>query len=135
MLSFFWRPFFDGVLGGCCPKKDLNRFKLLPPFGILVTMKTITKADVPRIRAIIAQKFPVERSVSKKWSEVNAAMGSVSASETVRGLKIVLALVETAEKILVAEVASRGQEGTLRAMDRLDEIKKEAGELLEMLEN
>lgn len=97
-------------------------------------MKTITKADVPRIRAIIAQKFPAERIVYRKWDEVNASMGSVPVSESIRGLKIVVFLAKKAETIVVDEIAYRSQEGTLRALDRLDEIKSQAADLLSSLE-
>ena len=96
--------------------------------------RAIAKADIPRIRAIIAQKFPVERTVTKKWAEVNETMGSVPLSETIRGLKIVLFLCKKAESILVDEVAFRGQEPTLRACDRVDAIKAQASDLLTTLQ-
>ena len=95
--------------------------------------RAITKADIPRIRAIIAQKFPVERLVSKKWTEVLEAQGSVSLSESIRGLKIVVFLCNKAETIIVDEIAYRSQEGTLRALDRVEGIKKDATELLKFL--
>jgi len=99
----------------------------------IVTMKPITKADVPRVRAIIAQKFPAERVVYRKWNEVNSSMGSLPLPESIRGLKIVVFLCKKTEEILVDEIAHRGQEGTLRALDRLDEIKAQATELLSTL--
>lgn len=97
-------------------------------------MKTITKADLPRIRALIAQKFPVDRTVTRKWERVSGEMGTVPVSQTARELKLVVFLSRKAQTIIVDEIAYRGQEGTLRALDRMETIETQASELLSSLE-
>ena len=94
----------------------------------------ITRVDLPRIRRLVAQKFPVEQTIYRKWAQVNEDMGTVPVPQTIRSLKIVLFLCGKVESILVDDVAYRSQEGTLRALDRVDEIKTQAAELLASLE-
>jgi hypothetical protein len=62
-------------------------------------------------------------------------MGSVPLSETIKDLKVVLFIAKKTELILMDEVALRGFEGTLRAFDRVEEVKRAAQELLNTLEN
>lgn len=97
-------------------------------------MKTITKADLPKIRSILALHCPPENLVVRKWSEVSESMGSVPLQESIRGMKVVLFLVKKAETILVDEVALRGTESTMHGLDTLNKIKSEASELLTALE-
>lgn len=97
-------------------------------------MKTITKADLPKIRSALALHCPPENLVVRKWEEVSEAMGSVPLQESIRGMKAVLFLVKKAETILVEEVALRGTESTIHGLDTLSKIKSEANELLAALE-
>lgn len=97
-------------------------------------MKSITKADLPKIRSILAIHSSPENLVVRKWSEVSESMGLVSLQESNRGMKVVLFLVKKAETILVNEVALRGTESTMHGLDTLNKIKSEASELLTALE-
>lgn len=96
--------------------------------------KPLTKSDILKVRNSLAVYFPAERPVQKFWQSCLQDMGTVSLSETIQGIKTVLFLVKTAQTILVDEVGMRGAESTFAGISSLDEIKKEATELLEMLE-
>jgi len=97
-------------------------------------MKTITKADLTKIRSNLALHALPEDAVSYKWEQVSSAMGTVPMLETVRGLKIVLFLVKKAEVIMTSEVALRGSEGTFVGFEKIETIKNKANELLAVLE-
>lgn len=94
----------------------------------------LTKEDLPRLRALIAQVFPAEKLVSEKWDQIAGQMGMVPVSESIRGLKIVLFLVKKIESIVIDDVAILGHEKVLRILGSLERIKNEATGILVALE-
>jgi len=97
-------------------------------------MKILTKNDLPAIHMAVVKRWPIESSLLKKWDEVTNKMGVVTSYETIRDIKLFLMLATKVESILVNEVALRGREETLKALNILETLTGEAKDILNVLE-